>query len=78
MFLVSFDRAEVPTHTERGSLLLKFSFCAEFFHFRISVSRSGSWSQSGAKGQDIFLLFLHKKLIRATDSTVVKTLSTGF
>jgi hypothetical protein len=30
MFLVSFDRSEVPTHEEQVHLLLKFCFCAEF------------------------------------------------
>jgi hypothetical protein len=32
-----FDRFEVPSHTERGPLLLKFPFRVEFFHFLISA-----------------------------------------
>jgi hypothetical protein len=35
--LVPFDRFEVPSHMERGPLLLKFRFRVEFFHFRISA-----------------------------------------
>jgi hypothetical protein len=34
-FCVSFDRSEVPKHTECGCLLLKFNFRVEFFDFRI-------------------------------------------
>jgi hypothetical protein len=37
MFLVSFDRSEVPTHMEWVLLLLKFRFRVEFFAFRISA-----------------------------------------
>jgi hypothetical protein len=33
MFLVSFDRSEVPTHKERVHLLMKFRFRVEFFDF---------------------------------------------
>jgi hypothetical protein len=37
MFLVSFDRDEVPTHKERVHLLLKFCYCVEFFNFLVSA-----------------------------------------
>jgi hypothetical protein len=36
-FLVSFDRSEVPTHTERIYLLFIFRFRVEFFDFRFSA-----------------------------------------
>jgi hypothetical protein len=38
MFLMSFDRFEVPTHTENVHLLLKLRFCVDFFF--IFASRS--------------------------------------
>jgi hypothetical protein len=45
MFLVSLDRSEVPTHTERVRLLLKFRFRVKFSHHGVaivySVSRAG-------------------------------------
>jgi hypothetical protein len=34
-FLVSKDRSEVCTQAERIHVLLKFSFCVEFFDFRV-------------------------------------------
>jgi hypothetical protein len=36
-FLVSFDRLEVPTHTERVRLLLILRFRIKFFDFRVSA-----------------------------------------
>jgi hypothetical protein len=36
-FLVSIDRSEIPTHTKRVRLLLKFRFRVEFFDFRGSA-----------------------------------------
>jgi hypothetical protein len=43
MFLVSFDRSEVPTHKERACLLLKLCFRVDFFRF----SRLGVVSLNG-------------------------------
>jgi hypothetical protein len=35
--LVSFYRSEVPTHTDRVRLLVKFRFRVEFLDFRVSA-----------------------------------------
>jgi hypothetical protein len=44
-FLVSIDRSEVPTHTKRVRLLLKFWFRVEFFDVRLGVvSLPCEWS----------------------------------
>jgi hypothetical protein len=34
-FLVSFDRSDISTHQEWVLLILKVSFCIEFFDFRV-------------------------------------------
>jgi hypothetical protein len=43
LFLVSFERSEVPTHTEHVRLLLKLRFRVAFFDFRV-VSLLSGWS----------------------------------
>jgi hypothetical protein len=42
MFLVSFDRSEVPTQMERGHLLLKFRFRVECSLFSAKTAFAGT------------------------------------
>jgi hypothetical protein len=72
MFLLLFDRSEVPTHKERVRLLLKLCLRVEFFLFlRLGLYSEWSWHFVAVRAQreDIFLLVLHRKLLRAPDGS---------
>jgi hypothetical protein len=77
VFFVSFDRFEVPTHNERGRLLLKFRFRVEFFDFRISAYseltleyRLGFSPSSGLKDKSFFFYcFFKRELMGAPDGS---------